>query len=135
MTPRPVITSITPEPAAARPSRTITISGLGFGTHPSFQGDLPCFELKDVTGHWAAGHVDPVDGRPGASCSADHIPSGDSVTVVILRWADDEILLGGFGVNYGKGGFALHPGDKLFIRVWNAQTGAGTLPFDISVAG
>jgi hypothetical protein len=137
----PTITSVSP--IVARQKQTFTISGRGFGSQTPFHGDLPCFEVRDITRGWAAGHIDPAGGSPysGDACSAPLQPLGDTITLDVSSWTDSRIVVDGFEGSYGNQqyGWYLSPGDELQIRVWNAQLGTGpsyiTQTVDMEVGG
>ena len=131
----PLISSVSPIYALQKQS--FTISGKGFGSQVPFKGDLPCFEISDVTRGWAAGHIDSPGRQPysGGACSISRNPSGDWVTVSINSWTDSRIDIDGFEGSYGQDGWYLSPGDELQIRVWNAQSGTGPSYFSLTVKG
>lgn len=99
----PVITSVTP--ILPQAVQTFSIKGLGFGVHASYDGDSPYILITDVTQGWNAGRT------------------GDWVSLNVAQWKDDLITIKGFTGGYGS--WVLRGGDKLLIRVWNAQTGTG----------
>jgi len=73
--------------------------------------DTPFLTIADDTGRWAAGRITPEN--------------PDEVTLTVSTWTDTDIIVEGFSGLYGKHGWSLNPGDKLRVRVWNPQTGAG----------
>lgn len=114
----PYIMSVTPIAPEAR--QTVIIRGRGFGVHvPYAQTDSPYLSVRNVSAHWAAGRMIPLN--------------WDEVMVDVTSWSDSEIVLSGFSGSYGRGGWKLTSGDKLEIAVWNPQSGAGPALFDGSV--
>jgi DNA-binding winged helix-turn-helix (wHTH) protein len=111
--PRPVIDRISA--IEAKQEQLIRITGRGLGRHAPFTGvglDTPNLMIGDDTAHWMAGMMD-----------ADSV---SDVTVRVQDWSDTLITIKGFSGMYGQGeqgqgGWKLHPGDRLRIRVWNPQ--------------
>jgi aryl-phospho-beta-D-glucosidase BglC (GH1 family) len=110
------ITSVSP--ISAQQTQTIVIEGSGFGSHTPFNGNLPVFQITDLTRGWRAGN--------------NFYCCGDWVTVNVTEWTDTKIVVAGFTGSYG-GGLALSPGDKVEICVWNAQT-KGSDPYSCGSA-
>jgi sugar lactone lactonase YvrE/protein involved in polysaccharide export with SLBB domain len=109
----PAITSVSP--ILPQQTQTISITGSGFGTHAPFTGDLSYILFADPTGTpWYAGYT------------------GDSVTLSVSSWTDSEIVLTGFTGSYGTDGQCIKPGDQLYVKVWNAQTGVGPAYYPIT---
>ncbi len=104
----PVITGVSPITAAQ--NQRIVIKGRGFGIQQPFNGDTPVFQISDITRGWNAGN----DRWPRAG-------GGNWITVHVTKWTDTEIVLHGFGGDYG-GWWSLAAGDNVEIDVWNAQT-------------
>jgi hypothetical protein len=91
--------------------QTITITGSGFGTRSSYDGDSPNIKITDVTNNWNAGW----------SGSSD----SNIVTLSIGSWTDTQIVIQGFRGGYGQNNWTLNKGDQVTVQVWNQQTGAG----------
>jgi hypothetical protein len=100
--------------------QTITIRGSGFGSFGEtlpYTGDSNCISLEDQTNFWQAGYL----------------PSGNTVTLIVIKWTNSEIVLGGFsgawGEPNGESTFTLAIGDSVQIEVWNCLSGtAGNGP-------
>ena len=106
----PKITSVSKITTAQH--QTITIKGSGFGTHAPYTGDSDYIAVWDCskTHGWQAGY------------------SGfdDTITLIVHKWDNTEIILGGFAGAWGKPhSYTIVAGNKMEIQVWNAQTGAG----------
>jgi hypothetical protein len=121
----------------ATQTQTITIVGRGFGSTPGSDGNLPCFEIADLTKGWNAGHIDPASSpaETGAACSAAQGPQGDAVTAQISSWTDTGIVITAFDGMYGSTeyGWYFSAGDQVAVRIWNAQSGAGPASFTTTV--
>jgi DNA-binding winged helix-turn-helix (wHTH) protein len=120
----PVITKVSA--IRAKNVQQIIIDGSGFGAYAHYVGlglDSPFLAIVDDTSNWAAGRMTPNN--------------VDEVTLVISNWTDTQIVIDGFSGRYGKNGWKLTPGDKLRVRVWNPQTGAGPAecPVTVGVVG
>jgi hypothetical protein len=90
----------------------IYIEGTGFGTWHPYKGDSRYIQLRDFSGDkilWEAGYS----------------PDFDTVTLIVDKWTDTEIVLGGFGPKWGTSNFTLHKGNTERVEVWNWQTGKG----------
>jgi len=119
-TPTPSITSVSLIIPAQY--QTITITGSGFGTQPSFTKTTSNYlRLQDETGAWEAGY----------SCGCSNNQT-DVVGVTVSSWTDNQIKITGFN-NYGNS-WVFQPGDKVIISVWNPQTHAGPTQFTTTVA-
>ena len=95
-------------------TQTITITGSGFGTHASYNGDSAYISLKDFDGvTFQAGYANASQGI------------NDLVALSVTSWTDSQIVLAGLTGSYGSNGWVLSPNDLLEISVWNPQTGAG----------
>lgn len=115
----PSITSVSP--IAVQANQTITITGSGFGSHPSYSSqDTPYLAIRDKTAGWAAGRV-----------TRSNV---DAVTLSVAGWTDSRIVVAGFGGAYG-GRWQVNNGDQVEVAVWNAQTGAGPATYDLTVGG
>jgi len=102
----PKITSISK--VTAQRYQTITITGTGFGTMNPYSGDSNFLAFNDGTGGWQAGYA----------------PDGNGEGLIVNSWTDTQIVLGGFSGNFGEQ-YLPHIKDKIWISVWNAQSGAG----------
>lgn len=103
----PVITHVSP----ITTQQTIVIMGSGFGTHARYTGDSAYISLLDQTANpgWQAGYS----------------PYNDTVTLIVLKWEDSEIVLGGFSGAWGQYNYTLTKGDSEQVEVWNPQSGNG----------
>ena len=101
--------------------QTIVITGSGFGTHAPYTGDTNYISLTDETASpgWQAGYA----------------PYNDTVTLIVQRWTDTQIVLGGFSGGWGEFNWILTVGDSEQIEVWNAQTGAGPAQIYTTIVG
>jgi len=92
-------------------TQAITIVGSGFGTRSPYSGDSNSIEVTDQSRNWNAG-------------SSRDFPA-DQITLSVALWTDTKIEISGFAGAYGSGSYSLNPGDRVTIRIWNAQTGQG----------
>jgi Bacterial Ig-like domain (group 3) len=99
--------------------QTITIKGTGFGTHDAYKGDSDYISLLDLTKKWEAGYK----------------PDDDTVTLIVEKWENTEIVLGGFAGKWGTSDFTLAAGNEEWVRVWNAQTKAGPASVKLKISG
>jgi hypothetical protein len=115
----PKITSVSK--ITTKQHQTITIMGSGFGTHHPYTGNTNFISLRDLSKHpiWEAGYK----------------PDADTVTLIVDKWVDTEIVLGGFAGKWGTSNFTLAKGDVEWVRVWNAQTGKGPAAKKVTVSG
>jgi hypothetical protein len=106
---QPVITSVSK--ISTQQFQTIVITGSGFGTHKPYTGDTDYISLEDQTKSpdWQAGYK----------------PYNDTVTLIVNKWEDTKIILGGFSGDWGQFNWTLAIGDSEQVEVWNPQTGAG----------
>jgi hypothetical protein len=104
---KPKITSVSK--ISAQQYQTITITGSGFGTQAAYTGDSDYIAFSDITRNWEAGYA----------------PDGNTGYLIVNSWVDSQIVLGGFAGSYGENDWTLNIGDKVEIRVWNAQSGEG----------
>lgn len=105
------------------------ISGSGFGEYRPVAGaDLPCIMFFNNDGGWYAGYIQPrnQDAFTLAPCDAPTITQGSTVTMRIVSWTDSEIRIEQLDGAYGTRVFSLRVGDRITIKVANAQTGAAT---------
>ena len=107
---QPVITSVSP--IYAEQIQRIVVKGNNFGSQIGFSGDSPVIQISDLTRGWNAG----TDRWPG-------LGGGDWTTINVTKWTNSEIVVSGFGGDYGQLGWVLRNGDKIEIDVWNAQVG------------
>ena len=104
----PQITSVSQ--IFAQSFQTIVISGSGFGTYNSYNGDSNYIAFNDVSKSWQAGY------------------NGNATGLMVESWTDSQIVLGGFDVVCCGGGLGLgsgNAGDTVAIDVWNAPSGNG----------
>jgi hypothetical protein len=92
-------------------TQQITISGQGFGNQIPYNGNSKYIEVSDVTGDWNAGY------------SGDLGQTTNDIALNVTNWTNSQIIISGFTGKYGN--FSLHVGDKMLIKVWNAQSGVG----------
>jgi hypothetical protein len=57
---------------------------------------------------------------------------GDAVTLSVSSWTDSQIVITGFSGAYGTSAGCIRPGDQLYVKVWNAQTGSGPAYYPIT---
>jgi hypothetical protein len=114
----PTITSVSK--ITTKQHQTITIKGSGFGTHKAYTGNTDFISLRDLSKHpiWEAGYK--VD--------------DDTVTLIVNKWDNTEIVLGGFSGKWGTSNFTLAKGNVEWVRVWNAQTGKGPAAKKVTVS-
>jgi hypothetical protein len=94
--------------------QTITIKGTGFGTFAGCSScDSPFIWLREL--HPGCPHG-------GVCWEAGYSPDVDTVTLIIKKWTNTEIVLGGFGTAWGRQDWTLHKGYVEQIRVWNWQS-------------
>ncbi len=118
----PSIASVTPIMPQA--TQDILIRGIGFGSQPAYEGDLPFLILEDVNKNWRAG----CRGRP--ECG----PGDNTITLRVSSWTDSEIHVEGLGGRYAVNpSFRLEPGDEVKLWVWNTQTGTGPATYNVTV--
>jgi hypothetical protein len=117
--PKPKITSVSK--ITTKQFQTITIKGTGFGTHDAYTGDTDFISLLDLTKKpvWEAGYK----------------KDNDTVTLIVHKWENTEIVLGGFSGDWGERNWTLAKGDEEWIRVWDAKTGAGPASVKVKVVG
>ncbi len=106
----PVITSVSK--IRSEQTQQIVITGSGFGEQQPWSGDSPYIQISDLTRGWNAG----TNRWPG-------LGGGDWTTIRVTKWTNSEIVISGFGGDYGQLGWVLRNGDKIEIDVWNAQVG------------
>jgi hypothetical protein len=97
-------------------TQTITITGSGFGTNNPYDGDSDYIDFKDDTVGWQAGY------------------QGNTITLGVTSWTPDQIVLSGFGGEYGSGNFSLNTGDTFTLGVLNPQTELGPATYTNTVA-
>jgi hypothetical protein len=113
----PKITSVSKITTAEH--QTITIKGTGFGTYHAYKGNSRYIQLRDLSKSpvWEAGYS----------------PDGDTVTLIVEKWTNTEIELGGFAGKWGTYNFTLSKGNTERVEVWNWQTGAGPAEAKVKV--
>jgi hypothetical protein len=113
----PIITSVSK--ISTEQYQTIVIKGSGFGHHSHYTGDSKYIALNDVTKGWQA------------------VYSGfnDTVTLIVHKWEDSKIILGGFSGAWGQFNYTLAKGDSEQIEVWNAQSGSGPATLNVTIIG
>jgi len=100
--------------------QTITIKGTGFGTFGGCKScDSPFIWLREL--HSGCPHG-------GVCWEAGYSPDVDTVTLIINKWTNTEIVLGGFGTAWGRFDWTLHKGYKEQIRVFNWQSKPPSAP-------
>jgi hypothetical protein len=104
---------------------TVTITGSGFGDAPEGlvgqNTDSPYFVFTD----WNA-DAPGTDGFPwnAGFCGANDC---DGVTISYQSWTDTEIVVSGFGSQYGNGNWTVNPRDAFCVGVWpSSSTSNGT---------
>ena len=58
-----------------------------------------------------------------SACNGGEV--ADIVSCTVSSWTDNQIVLTGFGPEYGEDGFVFTPGDQIIVAVWNPQTSVG----------
>jgi hypothetical protein len=113
----PVITHVSK--ISTQQYQTIVITGSGFGTHKPYTGDSDYISLLDQTASpdWQAGYK----------------PYNDTVTLIVHKWEDSKIILGGFSGAWGEYNYTLAKGDSEQVEVWNPQTGSGPAEVTVTV--
>jgi hypothetical protein len=113
----PIITSVSK--ISTEQYQTIVIKGSGFGHHAHYTGDSNYIALNDMTKGWQAGY------------------SGfnDTVTLIVHKWEDSKIILGGFSGAWGQFNYTLAKGDLEQVEVWNAQSGSGPATINVTIIG
>jgi hypothetical protein len=99
--------------------QTITIKGKGFGTYHAYTGDSPFIWLREL--HPGCPHG-------GVCWEAGYSPDVDTVTLIVEKWTNTEIELGGFGTAWGRSDWTLHKGYTEQIRVFNWQSKPPSAP-------
>jgi hypothetical protein len=115
----PVITHVSK--ISTQQFQTIVITGSGFGTHKPYTGDSDYISLEDQTANpgWQAGYK----------------PFNDTVTLIVHKWEDSKIILGGFSGAWGQYNYTLAKGDSEQVEVWNPQTGNGPAVVTTTIVG
>jgi hypothetical protein len=106
-------------------SLTLTITGSGFGAAPDVVGqntNSPYFVFTDYNAT-----VPGTDGFPwnAGFCGANDC---DGVTIGYVSWTDTQIVVSGFGNEYGNGSnWEVNPQDAYCVGVWpSTSTSDGT---------
>ena len=105
--------------------QTIVITGTGFGTHKSYTGDSDYISFLDTTKKWQAGYKGCLLGF----CTTD------TVTLIVHKWTDTKIVVGGFKGAWGTDNYTLSVGDSEEISVFNPQTSAGPAQKTVTIVG
>ena len=115
----PVITHVSK--ISTQQFQTIVIMGSGFGKHKPYTGDSNYISLLDqsTSPAWQAGYK----------------PYNDTVTLIVQKWEDSKIVLGGFSGAWGESNYTLSIGDSEQVEVWNPQSGDGPAEVTVSVVG
>ncbi len=105
---KPPSTSTTPKIASVSkvtPAKlqTITVKGTGLGTHKAYTGGSSNIMVLDTSTH----------------------PVWQASKLIVKKWTNTEIVLGGFAGDLTKSNFPLAKGNKIEIKVWNPQSGKG----------
>ncbi len=108
--------------SGAGQSLQITLTGSGFGPAPPQVGqntDSPYMLVTDFNNAGA--------GTGGAAWHAGFCNSEqcDGVTMGYASWSDTQIVMSGFGPDYGENNWVVNPGDAYCVTVWST-TGDGT---------
>jgi len=103
------------------PYGDIVIHGNGFGHHRPYTGDSDFISLIDETAspRWQAGYK----------------PYNDTVTLIVHKWEDTKIVLGGFSGAWGEYNYTLAIGDSEQIQVWNPQSGEASAIVTAKIVG
>jgi hypothetical protein len=118
----PKITSVSK--ITTKKHQTITIKGTGFGTHKAYTGDTDYIALWDLSkGHkWQAGYK----------------PYDDTITLIVNKWDNTEIVLGGFSGGWGRiyegESWTLAKGNVSLIQVWNPESKKGPASKKVTVS-
>lgn len=97
----------------------ITIEGTGFGRQSPYNGNSQYLELADMTSNWSAGSL------------ADN----DAVTLDVVQWENNKIVINGFTGEYGKYTWNIAPGDLIKITVWKPQgTSSQSATYDLKIS-
>jgi hypothetical protein len=118
----PKITSVSK--ITTKKHQTITIKGTGFGTHKAYTGDTDYIALWDLSkGHkWQSGYK----------------PYDDTITLIVNKWDNTEIVLGGFSGEWGKTYkgelWTLAKGNVAWVQVWNPQSKKGPSSKKVTVS-
>jgi hypothetical protein len=81
----------------------ITVRGTDLGTHKAYTGASSNIVVLDTSTH----------------------PIWQASKLIVNKWTNSEIVLGGFAGDLTKSNFPLAKGNKIEIKVWNPQTGKG----------
>jgi hypothetical protein len=119
----PLITSVVTTGSGA--NLTVTITGSGFGAAPDGlvgqNTDSPYFVLTD----WNA-NAPGTDGFPwnAGFCGANDC---NGVTIFYQSWTDTQVVVSGFGSEYGSGNWTVNPRDAFCVGIWpSSSTSNGT---------
>jgi len=112
----------------------IAILGSGFGSSPpanvpafsassSYIGFTSNLRLGDYAGRFPQATAS-VDFRAGFQNPANGVT--DPVSIQYISWSDSQIVLGGFGSEYGSNSLTVQSGDPVTITVWSTSSGLAT---------
>jgi hypothetical protein len=107
--------------------QTITIMGSGFGKQAPYTGDSEYISLLDTTPD--PGFQAGYDGCLLGFCTTD------TVTLIVNKWTNTKIVLGGFSGAWGTDNYVLHKGDSVQVSVFDAQTGSGPAQVTVTIEG
>lgn len=127
---QPAVTGVTFSGSGA--STMMVIRGAGFGIAPTqvpLTGDIDFFSLQDTSNNGS--NTFTAGGNYFSATAAD------GITLNYQSWDDNEIVISGFGGNYGSNGDVILPGDSVALTIWNSSdvnssgpvtTWTGTVP-------
>jgi hypothetical protein len=96
-------------------SLTLTISGSGFGAAPDVVGqntNSPYFVFTDYNADAPGTNGFPWN---AGFCGANDC---DGVTIGYVSWTDSQIVVSGFGGDYGDGNWVSNPSDAYCVGIW-----------------
>jgi hypothetical protein len=99
---------------------TVTITGTGFGAAPGGligqNTDSPFLVFTD----WNA----DAPGTDGFPWNAGFCGTNDcnGVTILYQSWTDTQVVVGGFGSQYGMGNWIANPRDAFCIGIWSSSS-------------
>jgi outer membrane protein assembly factor BamB len=116
--------------------QTIYIYGSGFGNTPPQTDSLGDGSVDTVWSTTTPSLViwDTSGGVPTWSAGFENSSIFDAIGIILVSWADNEIVLGGFGSALGTSGesaYNIAVGDQLIV---NVQTPSGSATYNTTVA-
>lgn len=112
-------------PSGSGQSLTLTINGSGFGSAPDMVGqntNSPFFVFTDYNA--------TAPGTNGFPWNAGYCGANDcdGVTIGYVSWTDNQIVVSGFGSDYGNGSnWQVNPNDAFCVGIWpSTSTSNGT---------